>query len=78
MSILRMSIRSTVGVVHERNVDHVYAGLWVSGESIVRIEGYVDQQACDYALASLGEFVAEGVARIIFDHTQKSLRSEMI
>lgn len=49
------------------DVNHVYAGVLVTGESIVRVEGYVDREACDYALASVGEFVADGVTSIILD-----------
>lgn len=49
------------------NVNHVYAGKLLSGQSIVSISGYVDREACDYAIEKLKEFLIEDAKRIVFD-----------
>jgi len=49
------------------NVNHVYASKLQSGQSVVCISGYVDREACDYAIAQLKELLAEDAERIVFD-----------
>jgi len=49
------------------NVNHVYAGNLLSGQSIVSISGYVDRETCDYAIEKLEELLTEDAERIVFD-----------
>ncbi len=49
------------------NINHVYASKLVSGQSVISISGYVDREACDYAIERLKEFLYEDARQIVFD-----------